>query len=98
MYSYDRRGAADEARLTTLIRQLDKRQRIALRAALQRGDNSGSAPDMPVKKLIRLGLALDSGHRHEPTAWGEVVRSQPIFYLTPLGKEVAQALVNSIKP
>ena len=79
----------------SIISKLDKRQRLALRTALSHG-NSGAAPTQHVRKLVRLGLAELTGHFHEPTEWGEVVRREPKFYLTALGEAVAQTLKDRI--
>ena len=74
---------------------LDKRQRLALRQALANGGMS-SAPSHHVTKLEKLGLVARTGHYHEPQEWGKVVRREPMFYLTPVGEEVAQAIVAAL--
>lgn len=69
---------------------LDKRQRLALRQALAQG--TASAPTKIVRFLEKQGLAVATGHWHEPQEWGKIVRREPVFYLTSEGERVAKMI------
>src|SRR5512135_3712744 len=77
------------------FKELDKRARLALRQALESG--TGTAPSEVVRKLERRGLAQRSGHTHETTEWGKVVRRWPKFWLTDEGKKIAQTIVDRLR-
>ena len=78
------------------FKDLDKRERLTLRQALQDGDGTGAAPAEVVKKLERKHLVRRTGHMHSAQEWGKVVRRWPVFALTAEGTKIAKEIVDTL--